>query len=93
MVRCKFKCYEITEFVGWTWNEEKKISVPCKALKFKFQVTPGGSKENDHFYAVSGGSNLDLCTVNPLVFDKFKVGGEYYSDFTEAIVEPIPVAA
>jgi hypothetical protein len=86
-VRAKFKCYEIAEFQSGKYvksTEGKDVWTPCKALKFKFQIVSGGSPENDHFYAVSGGSNLELQTINENVFDKFKVGGEYYADLIDA---------
>lgn len=83
MVRAKFKCYEIAEYTGWDNNKDNGKGGKgdyCKAMKFKFQIVSGGSPENDHFYAVSGGSNLELQTINPAVFDQFKVGAEYYAD-------------
>lgn len=90
-VRAKFKCYEIAEFqssrpesVDDGNGGKRTVWKDCKSLKFKFQIVSGGSPENDHFYAVSGGSNLELVTVNDAVFDKFKVGGEYYADLTPA---------
>lgn len=94
-VRAKFKCYEIAEFQSGKYvspTAEETAADPnakakwtqCKALKFKFQIVSGGSPENDHFYAVSGGSNLEMVTVNEAVFNCFKVGGEYYADLTPA---------
>lgn len=86
-VRAKFKCYEIAEYESGKYvknSEGKDVWQKCKALKFKFQIVSGGSSENDHFYAMSGGSNLELQTINENVFDKFKVGGEYYADIIEA---------
>lgn len=60
-----------------------------EARKIKMQiVAAGGNPENEMFQAVSGGTNFELVTVNPLAYSMFAVGGEYYSDFTFA-GEPI----
>jgi hypothetical protein len=87
-VRAKFKCYEIAEFKSGKYvtntDTGKSDWVQCKAMKFKFQIVSGGSPENEHFYAVSGGSNLELQTINESVFDRFKVDGEYYADLSPA---------
>jgi hypothetical protein len=85
--RAKLKCYEIAEFEGWGNIKQpdgtfKGGYVPNK--RFKFQIVTGGSAENDHFYAVSGGTNLELVTNNSEVFGQFRVGGEYYADLSPA---------
>jgi hypothetical protein len=48
-----------------------------------FPVT-GGSPENDAFYKFTPGGKVEISTVTERVADAFKVGKEYYADFTPA---------
>lgn len=86
--RAKLKCYEISEFQGWDNmkdnGEGKSKGGYCVAKKFKFQIVSGGSEENDFYSHISGGTNMELATINSAVFDHFKVGGEYYADLSPA---------
>lgn len=88
--RAKLKCYEIAEFQGWTSQHHKDeatgkwIGGNAPSKRIKMQIVSSGSDENDHFYAVSGGTNIELITTNPNVWPMFEVGGEYYADFTKA---------
>lgn len=89
ITRAKLKCYEIAEFQGWTTQHHKDengkwVSGYAPAKKIKMQIVSGGSDENDHFQAVSRGTNFELITVNSNVWPMFQVGGEYYCDFTKA---------
>ena len=43
-----------------------------------------GSDENNTYAKFSPSANLDLVVANPALFGKFKVGEEYYVDFTKA---------
>lgn len=94
MVRCKLKCYAIEHFQQWAplRNEDGSLIKDEKgnnkhdyqeARKIKMQIVSDGKGENEMFQAVSGGTNFELVTVNPAAYNMFKVGGEYYSDFTE----------
>jgi len=76
-VRAKVKCHEIVICQGW----DSKTQKMCEARRFKMQIVQGDSDENRLFAAVSGGTAVELQTINPLVFDQFKVNGEYYVDF------------
>ncbi len=79
-VRTKVKVHEITELTGY--NSKTQKSVPAK--RFKMQIVYDGSEENKFFSHISGGTNVELQTINEDVFGFFKVGGEYYVDFTDA---------
>lgn len=78
MVRCKFKCVEKREFIGWMGQS--------KLYGFKFSPVTDGSEENKTFYAATPGGGLDISTITQ---DAFEVGKEYYIDLTDAT----PVAA
>jgi hypothetical protein len=80
MVRAKVKVHEITELQGWDSNAQK----PVPAKRFKMQIVSDGSDENKLFSHMSGGTNIELQTINKDVFDFFKVMGEYYVNFTDA---------
>jgi hypothetical protein len=83
MVRAKLVCYEKAEFQGW----DSKAGKYCPAMKFKFQiVSSGNSPENDFYSHISGGTNMEIATINAEVFDKFKVNGEYFADLSPAPV-------
>lgn len=84
-VRAKVKCHEIVICEGWspTGGKEGKGGY-VEARRFKMQIVSGTTDENRLFAAVSGGTAVELQTVNPVVFDRFKVNGEYYVDFIPA---------
>lgn len=87
MVRAKVVVHEITELQGWN----SKTGKSCPAKRFKMQIVHDGSEENKFYGHISGGTNIELQTINPEIFDRFKVSGEYYVDFTpvpEKVKEP-----
>lgn len=89
MVRAKVKVYEIAEFQSGKYvanDTDGKVNKwqACPGYRIKCQIVSGGSAENDMFQAVSGGTNIELVTVNQDARDEFKVNGEYYVDFTPA---------
>lgn len=43
-----------------------------------------GSEENENFYKWTPGGNIVLSTINKAAADQFKVGMEFYVDFTPA---------
>jgi hypothetical protein len=72
MVRCKFKCHEVTKRVGWGGNPfvyAAKLTV----------VTDQTSEENKAFFAATPSGSLEVGTVKQ---DVFEVGREYYVDLT-----------
>ena len=44
----------------------------------------GGSPENDAFYDATPSGEIKLGTLNPEAWAPFKLGGEFYVDFTPA---------
>ncbi len=84
-VRAKVKVHEIVICEGWshTAGENGKGGY-VEARRFKMQIVQDGSEENRLYSAISGGTAVELQTINPVVFDMFKVKGEYYVDFTPA---------
>jgi hypothetical protein len=44
--------------------------------------------ENAKFWEYSPSGMIELGTVNPAAWEYFKLGGEYYIDFTEASPPP-----
>ncbi len=81
MIRCKFKCNEVTKREGWSGNAfvfEAKLGVVC-----------ADSEENKKFFAATPGGQLCLTTLK---MDTFEVGQEYYLDLTPvAKIPPGPV--
>lgn len=84
-VRAKVKCHEIVICEGWspTGGPQGKGG-NVEARRFKMQIVQGTSEENRLYSTISGGTAVELQTINPVVFDRFKVGGEYYVDFIPA---------
>lgn len=76
-VRSKVMCHEIVICEGY----DSKTGKMVEARRFKMQIVHGSSEENKLFASISGGTAVELQTINPLVFDMFKVKGEYYVDF------------
>ena len=84
----KVKCFAIEESQGSKWIKGDDVT-PSKwemtpKKKFKFQIVSPTTEENALFSAISGGTNVELVTINEGIFDKFKVGGEYYLPFYAA---------
>ena len=70
MVRAKFRVDSITE------------SSYGKTIELR-PVTQG-SPENEQFYRLTPGGSISLSTVNEEAAKQFKVGAEFYIDFTPA---------
>ena len=68
MVRAKFKCVEKTQ------TEQGD--------KIKLQPVTSGGKENEEFFKWTPWGSMEIGTINENVITQFKVGGEYYIDFT-----------
>lgn len=49
-----------------------------------FEPVTSGSPENDQFFKWTPWGNVEIGTINPAAAEGFKVGGEYYLDFTPA---------
>ncbi len=83
-VRAKVMCHEIVICEGWSQKENDGKGGYVEARRFKMQIVHGNSEEDRLYSAISGGSAVELQTINPKVFDMFKVKGKYYVDFTVA---------
>lgn len=74
------------------------MSAPVVRAKFKltarnenqngfslaFEPVTTGSKENDEFFKWTPWGKIEIGTINPDAAMAYKVGGEYYVDFTPA---------
>lgn len=49
-----------------------------------FEPVTAGSPENDQFFKWTPWGKVEIGTINPEAAAGFKVGGEYYLDFTPA---------
>jgi hypothetical protein len=83
-VRAKVVCHEIVICEGWSQKANDGKGGNVEARRFKMQIVHGTSEEDRLYSAISGGTAVELQTINPAVFDMFKVKGKYYVDFTEA---------
>lgn len=82
-VRAKVRVHEITELQGYDSKAAKYV--PAKRFKMQIVGYAGDESEENKFYNhISGGTNIELQTINPDVFPFFKVGGEYFVDFSPA---------
>ena len=72
-VRAKFICTQ--ETISAYRPDEKS---------FKFNAVAGGSEENKRFYKYTPGGEFELKIANAEAAAYFKLGKEYYIDFTEA---------
>lgn len=43
-----------------------------------------GSKENEEFFKWTPWGTIEIGTINPAAAEQFKVGDEFYVDFTKA---------
>lgn len=74
-VRAKFRVESKKETRGGTSDSS-----------FYVELAPviNGSPENAHFYKWTPGGKIELATINDSAAAQFKVGDEYYIDFTPA---------
>lgn len=75
-VRAKFKVSKI-EITGNTTDERELGTVHLSPVT-------GGSEENKKFYNYTPCGGMTLGTLNAEALKQFKVGKEYYVDFTPA---------
>ena len=83
-VRAKVICHEIVICEGWDNRANEGKGAYVEARRFKMQIVHGTSEEDRLYSSVSGGTAVELQTINPKVFDMFKVKGKYYVDFVPA---------
>lgn len=83
-VRAKVSCHEVVICQGYTNKANDNKGGYVEARRFKMQIVQGTSEEDRLYSSISGGTAVELMTINPEVFDSFKVGGKYYVDFTPA---------
>lgn len=70
-VRAKFTVVAMTQRAGDTWSIELSPVV-------------NGSEENKQFFKWTPSGKIELGTLNLEAAKQFKVGHEYYIDFTSA---------
>lgn len=74
-VRAKYRCTEVTKTMAW--NDKTRF-----LYRAKFNVVTDGSDENKRFFEYTPSGSIEIGTYKE---DHFKVGGEYYVDFSEAV--------
>lgn len=77
----KVKVHEITELSAWDNRPAPIGGKYAPAKRFKMQIVSGGTEQNDFYANVSGGTNMELQTINPNVFDQFSVNCERFAVF------------
>lgn len=80
-VRAKVMCHEIVICEGWDSKANEGKGGYVEARRFKMQIVQGTSEEDKLYSSISGGTAVELQTINKSVFDMFKVKGKYYVDF------------
>ncbi len=73
-VRVKISCNSVTKTLHWQ-DKEKHLYTA------EFSVVTSGSEENDKYFEATPSGIVKLATFKE---DHFKVGQDYYLDFTEA---------
>lgn len=76
-VRAKFKVSERSTRLRWDGK-------PGEIGTVKMSPVTSGSEENKSFYEATPGGSLELSTVNQEALEFFKLGKEFYLDFTPA---------
>tara|TARA_R100001143_G_scaffold63314_1_gene69676 strand:- start:3370 stop:3636 length:267 start_codon:yes stop_codon:yes gene_type:complete len=85
-VRAKFQVNAIERVATTKQNPTTKEYEPSEVVSIR--MTPVYSddpkSENRRFWEASPSGALELCCANPAAVEQFKLGGEYYLDFTPA---------
>jgi hypothetical protein len=74
-VRAKFKVQSITRREHWDKSKGEIHSIDLAPVT-------SGSDENKEFYAATPGGSIKLDTINEAAGNQFKLGQEFYVDFT-----------
>lgn len=89
MVRAKFKVDRVESTLTRQkkdlekgWDERNMETVELRTIV----MSPVGSNtpENAKFWSYTPSGEVKLGTINPEAWEQFKLGGEYYIDFTPA---------
>ena len=76
-MRAKMRVLVVEKGVGF---DHLKFGAVCRNEGYPAD----GSDENNTFAKWTPSADLDMYVNNPALFGKFKVGQEFYLDFTEA---------
>jgi hypothetical protein len=84
-VRAKFKVVSITEMEGYDYSQDPVKPAPMYTIKASPVYGNGDPEhENTKFWQASPSGSLELGTINAAAAAQFKVGQEFYLDFTPA---------
>lgn len=75
MVVTKVAVTSVETTGGWDGKQKPQNK------RIKMTIVSGGSAENQMFNQISGGTAIDLQTINPQASDQFEVGQEKYVVF------------
>lgn len=91
-VRAKFTFVSYSTGLHDVWDPDTRKSLgktEMRTLKFApVYANNDPEHENSKFWRASPQGSIELGTINPEAWSKFKLGGEYYIDFTEASPPP-----
>lgn len=81
-IRCKFRVESITRSLGYTWDPETKTSsaVEMRTIKMSVSYDPA-------FHASTPSGGIELALVKEEHARHFKLGAEYYADFSPVEVQ------
>lgn len=78
-VRAKFYVSEVKQSKNnWGGKDGELLTT------IKLMPVTGTSDENKQFFRWTPAGSIDLGTVNPAVVEQFRIGDEFYVDFTPA---------
>ena len=77
-VRAKFTVDKIDKRLQWAGKSGEVVQT------IHLRPVSDGSEENKSFYASTPSGRIELGTVNAAAAEEFKLGEEYYVEFTAA---------
>jgi hypothetical protein len=82
--RAKFQVNRVETTLSTQYGNGVPVHSELKTIK----MTPvcSGSEENKQFFKWTPSGTLELGVLNPAVAEQFKLGMEFYIDFTPATV-------
>ena len=87
IVRCKFRCDQITHLLIHGWDQDANQSTVKPGRTIKMSPVYGNNDpkhENTKFWEATPGGSLELNVINASAAEIFEVGKEYYLDLTPA---------
>ena len=88
--RTKFVVNTVGTSTQFSWSNDAGKQLPVKTYNVELSAvfSPNEGDENHKFWKYTPSGKITLSTVRQDVGESFKIGTEYYVDFTPVVEQP-----